>query len=367
MEDEIVQPSINDKMAQHFIEQNTKVVDNRYEMPVPLKEDVKSLPNNYDLAFKRLSSLRQTMLRKPPIKDTLINSMQELKQQGYILPADEATNTLVNYLPYFLTTQTKPRVVYDGAATWKGCCINNSIHSGPDLLNKLSYVLARFRLGKYALMADLSKCFFQILLPRDQQDLFRILWFKNDDVENGEVQPYHFTRHVWGVISSPFIACYAIQKLGKENPINASAFSIATLTNSMYMDDLLYSTDTLERAQTIAFELIDLFSSRGFQLVKWTANTHVKPVLVQMSEDKLAPSIKSVDLISGDEPLPNLKAVGCIWDAEQDVLKIQFSLEKHSSFTRCSLLSQVSKQYDPLGVLCTFDAKSSPHSPATCS
>ena len=44
-------------------------------------------------------------------------------------------------------------------------------------------------------MSDLSKCFFQIRLPEAQQDLFRILWYKDDDVKLGEVEAYKFTRH----------------------------------------------------------------------------------------------------------------------------------------------------------------------------
>ena len=351
VEDEVTQPSINDSMTQRFVEQEARVIGGRYEMPVPLKECIKTLPNNYGLAAKRVAVLRQSMLKRPQLREALLNSMQELKKHEYILPVADAELLCkpVNYLPYFLTNQNKPRVVYDGSAAWKGRCINDSIHSGPDLLNKLSHVLARFRVGKYALMADLSKCFFQILLPRDQRDLFRILWFSNDGIERAKLQSYHFTRHVWGIISSPFIACYAIHRLSLDNPTNASDVAINTMRKSMYMDDLLYSTDTLDDAQSIAFELTDLFASRGFQLVKWTANRPATAALALMSEEKLAPSIRTIDLNSGHETLPNFKAVGCIWNAEQDVLKIQFSFEQPSHFTRRTLLSQIGKQYDPLG------------------
>ena len=48
---------------------------------------------------------------------------------------------------------------------------------GANLLNRLTDVLTRFRLGKFACMADLSKCFFQISIPEDQRDLFRLAWF----------------------------------------------------------------------------------------------------------------------------------------------------------------------------------------------
>lgn len=62
------------------------------------------------------------MLKKPQLKDTLVQAMQELKQHDYIEPADEEGQSTgqVNYLPYFLTNQSKPRVVYDGSAAWKG-------------------------------------------------------------------------------------------------------------------------------------------------------------------------------------------------------------------------------------------------------
>ena len=86
----------------------------------------------------------------------------------------------------------------------------------------------------------------------------------------------------------------------------------------MYMDNLLYSSDTLDKVQTIFSESISLFLSREFTLVKWTANKPAKPVLASQSEDKLAPLVKTTDFQADNEPLPNLKAIECLWDAEQD-------------------------------------------------
>ena len=53
---------------------------------------------------------------------------------------------------------------------------------------------------------NISKCFLQILLPEEQQDLFRILWFKDNDVNAGEIEEFKFTLHAWGIVSSP---CYS--------------------------------------------------------------------------------------------------------------------------------------------------------------
>ena len=59
--------------------------------------------------------------------------------------------------------------------------------TGPDLLNPLVHVLATLRKGKYALMADITKRFFQMKFPEALRDLCRLLWFENDDVHKGTV------------------------------------------------------------------------------------------------------------------------------------------------------------------------------------
>ena len=51
-----------------------------------------------------------------------------------------------------------------------------------------------------------------------------------------------------------------------------------------------------------------------------------------------------MDLNLCHEKLPNFKAVACICDAEQYVLKMQLSFEKQSHFTRRTLLRQIGKQ-----------------------
>ena len=58
------------------------------------------------------------------------------------------------YLPFFVTKQDKARVVFDGAATSRGLSLNDAVFSGAKLLNGLVDVLTRFRIGKYACMAD---------------------------------------------------------------------------------------------------------------------------------------------------------------------------------------------------------------------
>ena len=94
------------------------------------------------------------------------------------------------YLPFFVTSQEKSRVVFDGAASFKGASLNDAVLLGSNLLNNLVDVLIRFRLGKFACMANLSKCFFQVAMPKNQQKLFRLIWFADNDIEKAAVQIY---------------------------------------------------------------------------------------------------------------------------------------------------------------------------------
>ena len=89
--------------------------------------------------------------------------------------------------------------------------------------------------------------------------------------------------------------------------------------------NLLFSSHSIEEAQLIADESVKLFDSRGFKLVKWSACRTAKPVIAKMNEDLLAPAVRTLDLKTGQEPLPDFKAVGCIWNTEEDTLKVQHS------------------------------------------
>ena len=114
------------------------------------------------------------------------------------------------YSPFFVTKSAKPRVVYDGAAAVQGMSLNQAVFAAENLLSNLVEVLTRFRLGKFACMADLSKRFFQVQIPPSQRDLFWLIWLEDNDVKTGDVQAYRFTRHVRGIYSSPFVALLAI-------------------------------------------------------------------------------------------------------------------------------------------------------------
>ena len=75
-------------------------------------------------------------------------------------------------------------------------------------------------------MADLSKCFFQILKPEHQQNLFRLVWYSDNDIDGGKIKIFRFTRHIRAINFSPFIALVAMNGLITENPTDASSLTL---------------------------------------------------------------------------------------------------------------------------------------------
>ena len=119
LEDEIIQPSRNEETARNLVESKVKLVEGRYEIPVPLKPDVASnLPDNFHSAANRTATLRKKALKDTRLQKVLIDTFNELINEGWLVPVEESVATgNCWYLPFFMSKQDKPRVVFDGAAS----------------------------------------------------------------------------------------------------------------------------------------------------------------------------------------------------------------------------------------------------------
>ena len=126
---------------------------------------------------------------------------------------------LVWYLPHhgvIHPRKNKRRVVLDASARFIGTSLNDCLLSGPDLTNSLIGVLNRFCQDRVALMADLECMFYSVKVPIEQRDLIRFLWWPDGDVRN-QVVECHMHTHIFGATSSPAVATYALQKMGRDN------------------------------------------------------------------------------------------------------------------------------------------------------
>ena len=99
-------------------------------------------------------------------------------------------------------------MVFDGAAKFQGSALNDAVLSGVNLLNNLLEVLTRFPVGKYASMANLSKCFFEYLYLKIKETCF--VRSTNNNVDGGNIHLFQFTRHCLGINPGLYIVLFAI-------------------------------------------------------------------------------------------------------------------------------------------------------------
>ena len=87
LKDEIIQPSKSEELARELVEPNVKLVDGRYEIPVPLKSDiVNNLTNNFHSAVDRTAPLRKKALKDSGLKPILADTFHELIDKGSLVP-----------------------------------------------------------------------------------------------------------------------------------------------------------------------------------------------------------------------------------------------------------------------------------------
>ena len=91
------------------------------------------------------------------------------------------------YLPhhgvYHPKKPGKIRVVFDCSAKFQGVSLNDCLLQGPDLTNSLVGVLTRFREDPVAFMADVESMFHQVIVPPEQYDYLRFLWWPGGNLD----------------------------------------------------------------------------------------------------------------------------------------------------------------------------------------
>ena len=90
-------------------------------------------------------------------------------------------------------------------------------------------------------------------------------------------------------------------------------------------------------------------------MVKWSANKNAVPFLAKFEKGVLISDMRELDLsLEHDNDLPETKALGCVWETGGDRLRIVNSLKPLTKYTRRTMLSQLGKSFDPLGIFSPF-------------
>ena len=334
--------SADDKRVLELWDSKVQKVDGHYQLPIPWKSDIQ-VPNNIVMAKSRIASLKSSLKRKG-LTAKYDDEIQKLMIKGYAesVPDDNICATKVWYLPHHaVVTDKKPgktRIVYDCAAKYEGESLNDKCLQGPDLNNKLLHVLLRFRQYQYAIMSDVEAMYYQVLIPPDDRDALRFLWFDTD----GNVRHYRMTRHVFGGIWCAASSTYALRRVLHDaddpDPIVSD-----TILRSFYVDDCLRSTASKDEAIAIIKGATSLLSTAGFKLTKFVAND--ADILNAVPIEDRAKEVKDFN------SEVNSKALGVKWCVGGDYFYFDVNVPDTHKATRREILSVVSSTYDPLGLV----------------
>ena len=157
-----------EKRALNMLQNTISFKEGKYESRLLWKEDRVNLPNNRQLAVQRLQSLEKRLARNEDLKTEDHKTVKQYMDNNHsskfppddLTPEKASTTPFINYIPHHaVLNQYKPdkvRVVYDAAAKYRNCSLNDHLLKGPDLLNNLVSIVIRFRLGQFAVTSDIE-------------------------------------------------------------------------------------------------------------------------------------------------------------------------------------------------------------------
>ena len=124
------------------------------------------------------------------------------------------------FLPHFPVIRedkatTKVRSVFDSAAKFKGCSLNDMMHAGPKLQNDLVDILIHFRSDPVALVGDICEMFLQVGLAEKDQHYHCIIWCSLETFRSEDV--CEFLRLIFGNTASPYLAQDVCQEHAKSH------------------------------------------------------------------------------------------------------------------------------------------------------
>ena len=181
-----------------------------------------NLPNHYYSSLVQFEKLERRLSKDPELRESYAYTNREDNRKGYVVTVESHDPRTRSdrewYLPHHPVVKpnkpVKVRRVLNGAFKFHCTSFKKSLMMGPDLHQKLSFVLLRFRQHKYTVSAHVKGMFLQVgVLARDQVSL-RFLWREDT---TSDVVVHQYARHIFGARDSSTYANFALRKTATDN------------------------------------------------------------------------------------------------------------------------------------------------------
>ena len=251
------------------------------------------------------------------------------------------------YLPHHAVSHPakpeKTRIVFDCSAKFDGKSLNAQLLQGPDLTNSLLGVLLRFRQEQVGITADIRSMFHMVRVPEEDADLLRFLWWPKGDTSR-EPQDYRMRVHLFGAVSSPSCANFALKKTAEDNWVEYGLEMRSTIERNFYVDDCLKSVQDADTAVKLSEQLRSACQNGGFHLTKFISNDSA--VMDGIPEEDRAIEVTNGSCLVTESA--EKRVLGILWNVSSDTMGFRVQIAK-KPVTRRGILSTISSIFDPLG------------------
>ncbi|XP_064468687.1 uncharacterized protein LOC135382950 [Ornithodoros turicata] len=342
-----------------LFEENITFQENRYQVPLKIKEPGLPLEaNNKITAERRLNAQLRRFRTAPDVLQQYDKTMREYFTEGHAKPVtgqDLPRN--LYYLPHHAVIRkdavtTRIIIVFDASSHIPGQpSLNDVLSKSANINSDLLHLLLAFRSYPIILTGDIRKAYLQIEIRPEDRDALRFLWLTELPSATNfhpECKEWRMTRVPFGASSSPFLLAATLhhhfEAVSDKYPATA-----ARLRRSFYVHDLVIGCESVSEAANLYSEIRKVLRDDGMEIRKWASNSSNLQCIF-LKDGTAYDDVDCTELV--------LRVLGVSWDRRSDTISARTDTVHHfatiSQPTKRTVLQAFSSLYDPFGLLLPF-------------
>ena len=279
----------------------------------PFFKSPQVLRNNYDDALRALARREAKLLKDEKTAALYHNQVGDFQRRGVLRKLSDhelkdwtGPIRYVDHRHVVKPNSTTPvRLVINSSFARKGePSLNSILLKGPNILNCLFEILARWRTWPVAFVGDISKMYHNVRTGEVEGHVRRLLW-RGYDV-NRVPDTYVFQTVTFGDRPAGCIVMSALRRTAemfKTISVEASDKIIA----DSYMDDVVSGSYNLESAKSSIECIQEIAGKGGFRFKKFMVSgtfsetdgeENVLGVRWRVGDDKISPSMKDLEIFN---------------------------------------------------------------------
>ena len=266
-----ISPESREVERDSFMEIKFDWLQQRYEVNLPWKPEIRPHSTGYDMCLVKLHQLR---VRLQKYKDLLRehNSIFESQLQDGIIKKvpDVNKSDPCHFLPHHgvrIADKETTKLVFNGSAKVDKASfsLNDCLLKGPNRIPHIFDMIIKFRNYAIGITADIEKAFHQILIKNTDRDMLRFLWLDDIRRNRSGIVQYRFCRLVFGLTPSPAILMETIQH-HLTRYLQTEPLVVKQLAESFYVDDFISGVHTEDEGFMLYQRARELMRAGGFNL-----------------------------------------------------------------------------------------------------